>query len=228
LAFGGASTQAQTQTAADQYREYLLGGAAFPFPWYRHLRLDRFARTVADRVIERAGSEHLRETWDATELRRRRAAGAVLPMPNLATGLDEYRQRLETLGAECRLLGRRCVFLTQPTIWRSGLQADVQRLLLFGWVGPKFRPRGYVSVSELARGMDSYNQAMLDVCRAHHLECFDLAAALPKDTSVFYDDAHFTENGARLVAGALARYLLSMSPFDATPTPAAPGRPDPR
>ena len=227
LAFGGASTQAQVEAAADQYREYLLGGAAFPFPLYRHLRLDRFARTVTDRMIERAGSEQLRETWDETELRRRRAAGAVLPMPDLAIGREEYRRRLETLGAECTLRGRRCVFLTQPTIWRSGLQADVQRLLLFGWLGPKFQPRGYVSAPELARGMDSYNQVMLDVCRENHLECYDLAAALPKDTSAFYDDAHFTETGARLVAGALSRYLLSMPPFEATPRPAAPARPDP-
>ena len=112
------------------------------------------------------------------------------------------------------------MFVTQPTIWRSGLQPEVEKLLLFGWVGPKTQPKGYVSASELKRGMDSYNQVMLDLCKEHHLECYDLAAVLPKEPSVYYDDAHFTENGARLVASALSRYLLSRPPFNATSRPA--------
>jgi hypothetical protein len=213
MAFEGKATQAKIQETADQYRDYLLGGAASPFPLYRHLGLYRFARRVTDAVIERVGSEGQQESWDEIELRRRRAAGAVLPMPDLTLGRDEYRQRLQSLASECTFLQRRCVFLTQPTLWRPDLQTDVEKLLLFGWVGPKFRPRGYVSVAELSQGMDSYNRVMLDVCRRTHLECFDLAAALPKDTSVFYDDAHFTENGARLVARALSHYLLSLPPF---------------
>ncbi|PYN31186.1 MAG: hypothetical protein DMD98_17545 [Candidatus Rokuibacteriota bacterium] len=216
LAFEGASTQAQVQKSADQYRDYLLAGAAAPFPLYRHLRLYRFARKATDWLIERASSEQRQELWDAMALRSRRAAGPVSAIPDLTSGREEYRQRLHTLAAECTRLRRRCVFLTQPTIWRSDLQADVEKLLLFGWVGPKFRPRGYVSVPELSRGMDSYNQVMLDVCRANNLECYDLAAALPKDASVFYDDAHFTENGARLVARSISRHLLAMPPFRVT------------
>src|SRR2546430_17149519 len=98
------------------------------------------------------------ESWDESELRRRRTAGPVLPMPDLTREREEYRQRLHTLGAECRRLGRRCVFVTQPTIWRSGLQPEAQKLLLLGWVGPKTQPKGYVSASELKRGMDAYNQ----------------------------------------------------------------------
>ena len=220
LVFEGASSQARLQEAAHQYWEYLLAGATFPFPLYRHLRLYRVARRVTDDVLERAGSEQQQESWDEAELRRRRTAGPVLPMPDLAIARDEYRQRLQTLGAECTRLGRRCVFLTQPTIWRADLQPAMERLLLFGWVGPKTQPKGYVAASELERGMDSYNQVMLDLCRENHLECFDLAAVLPKEPSVYYDDAHFTENGARLVASALSRYLLSRPPFNATSRPA--------
>jgi hypothetical protein len=220
LAFEGASTQAQLQEAADRYRDHLLAGAISPFPLYRHLRLYRLARRAADGLIARASSEQEQESWDESELRRHRTAGPVVPMPDLTIGRDEYRQRLQTLGDECALLRLRCVFLTQPSIWHRGLQPDMEQLLLFGWVGHKFRSRGYVSVPELSQGLDSYNEVMLDVCRSNHLECYDLAAALPKDGSVFYDDAHFTENGSRLVANALSRYLLARPPFEATVKPA--------
>jgi hypothetical protein len=51
------------------------------------------------------------------------------------------------------------------------------------------------------------------VCRERGLECVDLAAKLPRDTSVFYDDCHFNESGARRVAEVLAEHLLGRAPF---------------
>jgi len=36
---------------------------------------------------------------------------------------------------------------------------------------------------------------------------------MEKDTTVFYDDAHFNESGARKVAEALSKYLLKRDPF---------------
>lgn len=68
-------------------------------------------------------------------------------------------------------------------------------------------------MGDLQRGLDSYNEIMLDMCKERNAECLDLASALPKDKSVFYDDVHFTEVGARLVAEEIATYLLSKPPF---------------
>ena len=41
----------------------------------------------------------------------------------------------------------------------------------------------------------------------------DLAAAIPKDRSMFYDDAHFTELGAKKIAETIADELKRRSPF---------------
>ncbi|NIN70116.1 MAG: hypothetical protein GTO63_36630, partial [Anaerolineae bacterium] len=62
----------------------------------------------------------------------------------------------------------------------------------------------YYSAAALAEAMDLYNGALLDLCRARGVECLDLAALVPKDSSIFYDDAHLTEKGARWVAHEVA------------------------
>jgi hypothetical protein len=62
-------------------------------------------------------------------------------------------------------------------------------------------------------GMNAYNSTLLRTCREAELECFDLAAVIPKTNVVFYDDSHYTEAGARLVAERIAEYLLSRPPI---------------
>ena len=74
--------------------------------------------------------------------------------------------------------------------------------------------RGYVSAPELARAMAAYNQVLLAVCREDQLECYDMAAAIPKDTSAFSDESHYNDNGTRLVADYLAERLLASPPFN--------------
>jgi len=69
------------------------------------------------------------------------------------------------------------------------------------------------SISDLAIAMDSYNEALIELCSEEGLECYDLTANVPKDTTAFYDDVHFNESGARIVAGAISDYLLQQPPF---------------
>lgn len=88
-----------------------------------------------------------------------------------------------------------------------------QRLLWQGYVGPFDHPAGYVSAGDMERAMDMYSRAPLDVSEQSSLECVDIASHIPKDTSVFFDDMHYNENGARLVARDLEQYLVSKPPF---------------
>jgi len=145
-----------------------------------------------------------------------RAAGPVLPLPDLRLALEEYAQRIRTLEQQCRQYHRRCVFLTQPTMWRAGLSAAEQSLLYSGGVGNYGIVRGYVSAPELGRAMAAYNQVLLAVCREDQLECYDMAAAIPKDTSAFSDESHYNDNGTRLVADYLAERLLASPPLNGT------------
>jgi hypothetical protein len=58
--------------------------------------------------------------------------------------------------------------------------------------------------------MIEFNAETLAICADRGLSCFDLAAVLPSDTTIFYDDVHFNEQGARAVAAALTPLLAEV------------------
>jgi hypothetical protein len=65
----------------------------------------------------------------------------------------------------------------------------------------------------MAACMRLYNGQLVETCRQFGVECIDLASLLPQTAQVFYDDCHFTEFGAELVAGIVADYLNAKPPF---------------
>ena len=214
LAFEGAPTQTFLEKDA-QFQGDLPAGTLWrsKYPRYRRLKLFTLIQQAIRNVAQRLDPPPAMTPSSLVEQRRQRAASAVVPLPDLSTGLKEYRTRILALASRCRDLKQRCLFLTQPSLWRDDLRPDEQRLLWFGYTGRFKHPKGYVSAGNMARAMDMYNQTLLEVCRESRLECFDIASRIPKDTSAFDDDVHFTANGSRLVAQALQQYLLSRAPF---------------
>lgn len=151
--------------------------------------------------------------------RHRERSGRLLgAMPDLSSSLAGYERRVNQIIDSAQRAGVRPILLTQPMLWRSGLTEEEHKLLWMG--GPPIDKLSdgadYYSVEALMAGMRAYNDALLGVCRARGVECVDLASALPKTTRVFYDDAHFTNHGATLVAEHLARYLLARDPLAAS------------
>jgi lysophospholipase L1-like esterase len=184
------------------------------YPFYTRFRLHALVSTY--RSVAGTGPNAVRNEraleWYA-QRRRTRARGPTLPMPDLTVGLQEYQNRIRSLGEHCRSAGQRCVFLTQPTVWRSDLTPAEEALLFSGWTGPGDNPKGFIRAAELAHGISEFNEALLTECRTSSLECYDLASAIPKDTTAFYDDGHFNEGGARLVAEFVTSRLLNAAPF---------------
>ena len=70
-----------------------------------------------------------------------RAVGPVLSLPDLRLALEEYAHRVRTLEQQCRQYHLRCVFLTQPTMWRAGLSFAEESLFYGGAVGYRGVPR---------------------------------------------------------------------------------------
>lgn len=215
LLFKGAPTQEAAERSAGYLGDLPPGTRArFLYPYYRRLELFQLIGQSGLAVKQRFGQEE--RPLDLVELpveRERRAAGPIVPLPDLHAGLKEYRQRLLALAKRCRTLELRCLFLTQPSMWRSDLSPAEQRVLWAGRVGRWPNYMGYVAAGDLAQGMAAFNHTLLDVCEQNALECYDLASHIPKDTSAFYDDVHFNEAGARLVAQNLKEYLLARGPF---------------
>ena len=185
--------------------------------WYQQLALARIFRRLGGRasaskspIIDRSFSFVI----DA-RLARSQAQAYRDQLPDLEPVLAGYARALAEIAQVTRSAGVRLILLTQPTLWRTDLSPADQALLWMG--GPPFGievPEAvYYSVGALARAMDRFNQTLLRVCAEQAVECLDVAAGLPRDGSVFSDDAHFTEQGARLLADQIAAYLAETPPL---------------
>ena len=214
MAYDGSPTQPDLEADATRFRQLILrGGRGLPLPLFRRLRVVKLARNLVVSVGLLLKPSHWQEL-QMDKFRKMRAAGPIVPLPDLQNGLTEYRSRISTLAWECRDLGVRCLFLTQPSLWRTDLSPGEQQLIMGGPVGRWWKRRGYASIEDLTRAMAAYNRVLLEVCQEKQLECYDLASVIPQNSSVFYDDVHYNENGARVVASRLADYLLVREPFN--------------
>jgi hypothetical protein len=216
IAFGGGSTEESLDHDAELFREQILAGVGQAHPWYRRLRLFQLSHKAALALLSRRDLPRLvqRLPIDPVEMRRRRGEAPVAPLPDLRAGLQEYRDHLLGIVRECQNRRLRCVFLTQPTMWRDNLTPAEQGLLWGAYVGRIKSPQGYLSVADAARAMDTYNRELLNLCDQNNMECYDLASYIPKDSSAFYDDDHFTDNGSRMVARFISDHLLAAPPFN--------------
>ena len=117
--------------------------------------------------------------------------------------LAEYQAQLQKMIELARLRDKRLIFMTQPTIWAQQMDEKTDGLTL----GGQLADGRYATTAARVKGMELYNQTMRDLAAREGIELVDLAATLPKTTEVFYDDCHFNENGARVVAAALAEQV---------------------
>lgn len=135
----------------------------------------------------------------------REQAAKDYPLPDSQNALAQYKENILRIGTICKNRGIRCVFVSQPTMWRKELPRDLQSLI---WSKPVGSTGRAVSIEDLARGMSAFNDTLIEVCTSAGFEWIDLARACPKDSTVFFDDEHFNEGGARRVAEVIAEYLL--------------------
>jgi lysophospholipase L1-like esterase len=188
-------------------RVFDLGGPLSPSaPYFKQSDLYLALKGLAGRSAS-SGLEVEDIRGDAYTVRRqlRHAARKDYPLPDLTQRLADYRSTLSRIARLCRERGTRCIFLTQPTMWQDPMPPELEQLTWFLPIGSTGRT---LSSADLARAMTAFNDAMLAVCAEESTECLDLARAVPKNSTVFYDDEHFTEAGADIVSGVVAEYLL--------------------
>ncbi|MCI0697053.1 GDSL-type esterase/lipase family protein [candidate division KSB1 bacterium] len=141
---------------------------------------------------------------------------AIDTLPNLKNALEEYAGNLVQIMQAARQQNFRLIMMTQPVWWNSGLTAAERASLLplgsIGYSAPSIK-YDYYSVEIMAECMRMYNDKLVDTCRQFGVECIDLASCVPQTTQVFYDDCHFTEFGAELVADIVVDYLSEKPPF---------------
>jgi hypothetical protein len=197
-------------------------------PWYKSTALYQLVKRAwlrhyaRSRNLVQDASGSIYSVWRE----HRRTSPALLPdLPDLTDALVEYRRNLDATVEFAREGGADLVFLTQPTLWKPEITPAEEALLWLGGTGAFQEEPGhaYYAVPALAEGMGQYNRALLEVCAEAGLQCLDLAATIPADTSVFYDDVHFTETGSAAVGHLLASHLRATRPDLFPPQ----GEPDP-
>ncbi|RMD95995.1 MAG: hypothetical protein D6816_19540, partial [Bacteroidetes bacterium] len=113
-----------------------------------------------------------------------------------------YRDNLETIIGICRQHHIQPIFITQPDTWLTKDTLVLNYHWMFGRGGVAYeKPLLHQKLVEL-------NEIMKEVALANNIPCFDAAAALPPDSSAFYDDCHLNPNGSKLMAKLLAKYIL--------------------
>ena len=143
LAFEGAPTQALAERDAG-FQRGLPPGTHWRsrYPFFERLRLFLLIRKACRNLFRRFRSPGSRYMSDLVAFRERRTASPVIPLPDLSTGLREYRARVLSLASQCQYLEVRCLFLAQPTMWRDDLSPREQSLLWAGDVGRQESPKG--------------------------------------------------------------------------------------
>jgi lysophospholipase L1-like esterase len=180
-------------------------------PFHRRTALWRLIERMRAELLPARTQDTAGERYRSWREHRASAARWRTELPgHVEAALDEYRQSLRSLIATCRERGAVPLLVTQPAMWRSDLPEHLDALLWMGGVGDYQSEPGheYYTPAALARGMELYNRALLEVAGDEEVNAFDLAAAMPRDASAFYDDVHFNEAGARRVAELLARHMV--------------------
>jgi lysophospholipase L1-like esterase len=205
--FNGTYAEA-TANAFGHTFAYWRPGSEFRRPLQRNLYTFALVEAVCKRILVtfRGGRavvhQDAQAVWVA-EQQEKRKAGTKIAVDVDPQWLQEYQTQLQKMIELARRWDKRLIFMTQPTIWARQMDEKTDALTL----GGRLADGQYVANAARAKGMELYNQVMRDLAVREGIELVDLAATLPKTTEVFYDDCHFNDNGAKMVAAALAEQV---------------------
>jgi lysophospholipase L1-like esterase len=145
----------------------------------------------------------------------RRTARQRDDLPDLSAALASYRKGLRRIARQAARHGARVLFVSQPSLWREELPEEELASLWTGGppLGRQHDHAVFWGTAALERALDLYNEAMRRACGEERVECIDAAASLPKTGEIFWDDLHFTEEGARRMADLVAGHLLATDPL---------------
>lgn len=160
-------------------------------------------RTVEGGDAIRYARGMVRHWADAPRLPADPGRTEALLAEHRARYLGPYRKRLTALVRATRAAGIEPVLVTQP--------------VLPGYEPPDAPALAEtLAAAEVVRGVDGrtfralmelYNQALVECAQTEQVPVIDLAARLPRRTTYFYDDSHFTPAGAKAVGEILAEGL---------------------
>ena len=129
-------------------------------------------------------------------------------LPDLSKQISEYKKNINTLISINRTNNKTPIFITQPVLWDSKLDTRLKNLLVFDL----FEKINY-SPSTLAKLMNLFNTALIEVCEEKNIKYIDLAKQSAPNW--FYDDCHFNLRGNEKVGEFISQKLYFLFKVDA-------------
>lgn len=114
----------------------------------------------------------------------------------------EYGGAVLAIFAECRRRALPCLFVEQPTAYDPAT-GDKSRF----WMTPPYQ-RYAVRVADLRAIADLYNDWLRKAATAAGFPFCPTVPRIPATTAAFFDDCHFNENGARMIAALVSACVL--------------------
>jgi hypothetical protein len=112
-----------------------------------------------------------------------------------------YAERLNAIVELCRRNGIEPVFTTQPALYGDAIDP------VTGVDLATIQVQGAANGRLWWRVLERYNDAMRRVATDHRVLLVDAAVEMPKDSSLYYDFVHFTNDGATRLGGLVADHL---------------------
>jgi lysophospholipase L1-like esterase len=191
------------QTGINDFMQ-AIAPTASPSPLWIRSNLWQLMTSVARRYLN-SPDVVIEDAAGASYVRRRAervAAPKMNKLPNVSRPLSAYADRLRAIIARCRELNVNILVTSQPVLWTADVHPKNESLLWFG----RTASNQFLATPQLRAGMNLFNQVTQQVCEELGVEFVDLSDLNGRD-DVFYDDCHFTEEGARQVAQRVAERL---------------------
>ncbi|WP_034061064.1 SGNH/GDSL hydrolase family protein [Lacinutrix jangbogonensis] len=123
-------------------------------------------------------------------------------LPDLTKGLEHYEHNLKKIIKEAQARNITIIFITQPTLWQKNLPDKHKTLLA---ARSHYNKTPLYTGEALNKIMTVFNKRLMTVCNEYNIPVIDLQ--LPKNQTIFYDDMHFNEFGAEVVATKAHNFL---------------------
>lgn len=120
-----------------------------------------------------------------------------------AEDLEGFRANVRSMIGAVQANGARAVLVTQKTTWDDPIDPRLQRWLWMNAVGAVRYP-----TSAMAAAMAHYNEETRRAAQQASAGLYDFARAVPGTAELFYDDVHFTIEGARVFGEGLGEVVL--------------------
>lgn len=113
-----------------------------------------------------------------------------------ATVADGYRQDMQAISKACKDMQLRCLFITQPHAYSEAASEELRRLF---WMTPPYASYT-LDLGSMMHVAALYNRFLAELAqRDGHALC-DVATGMEPSIRLFYDDMHYTDDGAARVA----------------------------